>query len=126
MFKTIFRAAAAALRALAAQAAPALGEVAAAYVSPTIAYQSYSCRELSARSPAGQRLRPPRPPAHRIPQAHEGRGRHDRRPRHLLAGGLLRLRRQWRQAARAGLKGQMQAIEDASIQKKCGISFQRA
>jgi hypothetical protein len=42
-----------------------------------------------------------------------------------LASGFLR---RWRQTAAelARLKGEMDAIEQTSIRKKCGIQFQRA
>lgn len=99
-------------------------DVTAAYISP-VQYQSYSCRQL------GQEA-----------QAVSGRaavasGQQDAQrsrdtavtaaaivifwPAAFLVGG-----NSGNTAELARLKGQMEAIEAASIQKRCGISFRRA
>jgi hypothetical protein len=98
--------------------------VAPAYVSP-VAYQSYSCKELSQE-------------AQRVSSAAAvASGAQDSQhtkdavattaavvifwPAAFFVGGDNA-----KTAELANLKGQMQAIEGASIQKKCGITFQRA
>ncbi len=99
-------------------------DVGAAYVSP-VAYQSYSCRELSLEA---QRV---------SSAAASAAGAQDSQrtkdavattaavvifwPAAFFVGG-----NNAQTAELARLKGHMQAIEEASIQKKCGISFQRA
>ncbi|MBF9234206.1 hypothetical protein [Microvirga alba] len=98
-------------------------DVAASYVSP-ISYQSYTCKELSQEA---QRL---------SGAAAAAAGAQDSQrtkdtvattaavvifwPAAFFVGGDNA-----KTAELARLKGQMQAIEQAAIQKKCGISFQR-
>jgi hypothetical protein len=125
MNKTISLAAAAALLSLTAAGCASRSEnVAAAYVSPT-AYSSYNCRELSAEA---QRVSGA---AATAAGAQDSQATKDAVattaaivifwPAAFFVGG------DGAQAAElARLKGQMQAIEGASVQKKCGISFQRA
>jgi hypothetical protein len=99
-------------------------DVAAAYVSPT-AYTSYSCRELNAEA---QRV---------SSAAAAASGAQDSQRTKDAVATTAALVVFWpaaffvsgnnaQTAELARLKGQMQAIEGASIQKKCGISFQRA
>jgi hypothetical protein len=125
MYKNLSRLAAlAALTSLAAAGCASKSEdVAAAYVSP-VAYQSYSCRELSLEA---QRV---------SSAAATAAGAQDSQrtkdavattaavvifwPAAFFVGGDNA-----KTAELARLKGHMQAIEDASIQKKCGITFQR-
>jgi hypothetical protein len=99
-------------------------DVGAAYVSPTT-YQSYSCKELSLEA---QRV---------SAAAAAAAGAQDSQrtkdavattaavvifwPAAFFVGGDNA-----KTAELANLKGQMQAIEAASIQKKCGITFNRA
>ena len=99
-------------------------DVAATYVSPT-SYGSYSCRELSAEA---QRV---------SSAAAAASGQQDARrtqdavattaavvifwPAAFFVGG-----NNAQTAQLANLKGQMRAIEEASVRKKCGISFRRA
>lgn len=125
MNKTIqFTALAVSLSLTAAGCARRSQDVAAAYVSPT-AYSSYSCRELSAEA---QRVGT---------AAAAASGAQDSQrtkdvvpttaavvvfwPAAFFVGGD-----NTQTAELARLKGQMQAIEGASVQRKCGISFQRA
>ncbi|WP_230533490.1 hypothetical protein [Microvirga roseola] len=98
-------------------------DVSAAYVSPA-AYASYSCRELGAEA---QRV---------SSAAASAAGAQDSQrtkdavattaalvifwPAAFLVGGDNA-----KTAELARLRGHMQAIEEASVQKKCGISFQR-
>ena len=99
-------------------------DVGAAYVSP-MSYQSYSCKELGLEA---QRV---------SSAAAAASGAQDSQrtkdavattaavvifwPAAFFVGGDNA-----KTAELANLKGQMQAIEAASIQKKCGISFHRA
>jgi hypothetical protein len=126
MYKNLSRLAAlAALTSLAAAGCASKSEdVAAAYVSP-VAYQSYSCRELSLEA---QRV---------SSAAATAAGAQDSQrtkdavattaavvifwPAAFFVGGDNA-----KTAELARLKGHMQAIEDASVQKKCGITFQRS
>jgi hypothetical protein len=99
-------------------------DVAAAYVSP-MAYQGYGCRELSVEA---QRV---------SSAAAAAAGMQDsQRTKDAVATGAA-LVVFWpaaffiggdnaKTAELARLKGQMQAIEDASVQKKCGINFRRS
>ncbi|MGO4705063.1 hypothetical protein AB4072_04700 [Microvirga sp. 2MCAF38] len=99
-------------------------DVSAAYVSP-IAYQSYSCREL------GQE-------AQRVSSAAAtAAGVQDRQRTNDAVATTAAVVIFWpaaffvggdnaKTAELARLKGQMQAIEEASIQKKCGIAFNRS
>lgn len=99
-------------------------DVAASYVSP-ISYQSYSCREL------GQE-------AQRVSSAAAGAaGAQDSQRTKDAVATTAAIVVFWpavffvggdnaKTAELARLKGQMQAVEQASIQKKCGISFRRA
>ncbi|MGO4525335.1 hypothetical protein AB4097_10780 [Microvirga sp. 2MCAF35] len=99
-------------------------DVAAAYVSP-MAYSSYSCRELSVEA---QRV---------SAAAAAAAGAQDSSrtkdavattaaivifwPAAFFVGGNGA-----QTAELARLKGQMQAVEEASIQKRCGITFRRS
>ncbi|MGO4389500.1 hypothetical protein AB4Y85_18400 [Microvirga sp. 2YAF29] len=99
-------------------------DVAAAYVSP-MAYTSYSCRELRIEA---QRV---------SAAAAAAAGAQDSSrtkdvvattaavvifwPAAFFVGGNSA-----QTAELARLKGQMQAVEEASIQKRCGITFQRS
>jgi hypothetical protein len=119
-----FGALATALSLTAAGCASRSEDVAAAYVSPT-AYSSYSCRELSAEA---QRV---------SAAAAAAAGAQDSSrtkdvvattaavvifwPAAFFVGG-----NNAQTAELARLKGQMQAVEDASIQKRCGITFRRS
>lgn len=123
--KTIqtFAALATALSLTAAGCASRSEDVAAAYVSPTT-YSSYSCRELGAEA---QRV---------SAAAAAAAGAQDSSrtkdvvattaavvifwPAAFFVGG-----NNAQTAELARLKGQMQAIEDASVQKRCGIAFRR-
>ena len=99
-------------------------DVAASYVSP-VAYSNYNCRALGAEA---QRV---------SAAAAAASGAQDSQrtkdtvattaavvifwPAAFFVGG-----NNAQTAELARLKGQMQAIEEASIQKRCGISFRRA
>jgi hypothetical protein len=112
-----------ALAALAASCASKSSEIVAAYVSP-IPYQSYTCQQLGMEAQAVSA------------KAAELSGVQDQKrtndqvatgvaivvfwPAAFLVGGDGQVAAQLAQ-----LKGQMNAIEQASIQKKCGIQFQR-
>jgi hypothetical protein len=99
-------------------------DVAASYVSPT-AYSSYSCRELSAE-------------AQRVSGASAAAsGAQDSQRTKDVVATTAAVVIFWpaaffvggdnaQTAELARLKGQMQAIENASIQRKCGINFRRA
>jgi hypothetical protein len=119
-----FTALATALSLTAAGCASRSEDVAAAYVSP-MAYSNYSCRELAAEAQGVSSA------------AAAAAGAQDSArtkdvvattaavvvfwPAAFFVGG------NGAQAAElARLKGQMQAIETASIQKRCGITFQRS
>ncbi|MFC1460058.1 hypothetical protein ACETIH_25805 [Microvirga arabica] len=119
---TQFTALAVSLSLLAAGCASRSEDVAASYVSPTT-YSSYSCRELSAEA---QRV-----------SAAAASGAQDSQHTKDAVATTAALVIFWpaaffvsgnnaQTAELARLKGQMQAVEAASIQKKCGISFQRA
>ncbi|PVE23829.1 hypothetical protein DC522_13730 [Microvirga sp. KLBC 81] len=124
--KIIYKAAAiaSALSISAAGCASRSENVAASYVS-TAAYSSYSCRELS--------LEAQRVSAAAAAASGAQDSQHTRDvvattaavvifwPAAFFVGGDNA-----KTAELANLKGQMQAIEQASIQKKCGISFRRA
>jgi len=99
-------------------------DVSAAYVSPAT-YTSYSCRELSAEA---QRV---------SAAAAAASGAQDSQRTKDVVATTAAVVIFWPAAFFVGgdnaqtaelsrLKGQMQAVEAASIQKKCGISFQRA
>ncbi len=120
---TLRAAGAALLGTLAAGCASKSEDVAASYVSP-VAYQNHSCRELSLE-------------AQRVSSAASAAAgvQDSQRTKDALATGAA-LVVFWpaaffvsgdnaKTAELARLKGQMQAIEDASIQKRCGINFQR-
>jgi hypothetical protein len=99
-------------------------DVTPAYVSPVM-YQSYSCQQLAQEAQAVSE------------HAAEASGAQDKKrsndqlatgaaiiifwPAAFFVGGDGQVAAQLAQ-----LKGQMQAIEQASIQKKCGIQFQQA
>lgn len=99
-------------------------DVSASYVSPT-AYSGYSCRELSAE-------------AQRVSSAAAGAsGAQDSARTRDAVATTAALVVFWpavffvggngaQTAELARLKGQMQAVEEASIRKRCGISFRRA
>jgi hypothetical protein len=99
-------------------------DVAASYVSAHT-YQGYSCKELSQE-------------AQRISSAAAGAaGAQDSQRTKDTVATTAAIIIFWpaaffvggdgaKSAELARLKGHMQAIEEASIQKKCGISFQRA
>ncbi|WP_134495812.1 hypothetical protein [Microvirga pakistanensis] len=97
-------------------------DVAAAYVSP-MAYSSYSCRELNAE-------------AQRVSSAAAAAGMQDSARTRDAVATTAALVVFWpaaffvggngaQTAELARLKGQMQAVEEASIRKRCGISFRR-
>jgi hypothetical protein len=121
---TQFAALAVSLSLVAAGCASRSQDVAAAYVSPAT-YNSYSCRELSAE-------------AQRVSSAAAvASGAQDSQRTKDAVATTAAVVIFWpaaffvsgdnaQTAELARLKGQMQAIEGASIQKKCGISFQRA
>jgi hypothetical protein len=125
MNKTTSLAAAAALLSLATAGCASRSEdVAASYVSPTM-YGSYSCRELSAEA---QRV---------SAAAAVASGAQDSQATKDAVATTAAVVIFWpaaffvsgnnaQTAELARLKGQMQAIEGASVQKKCGINFQRA
>ena len=121
---TQFTALAVSVSLLAAGCASRSEDVAASYVSPTT-YSSYSCRELSAEA---QRV---------SAAAAAASGAQDSQRTKDAVATTAALVIFWpaaffvsgnnaQIAELARLKGQMQAVEAASIQKKCGISFQRA
>jgi hypothetical protein len=124
MTKTALLAASAALLSLAAAGCASRSEdVAASYVSPSM-YGSYSCRELNAEA---QRV---------SSAAASAAGAQDSQRTKDAVATTAALVVFWpaaffvsgnnaQTAELARLKGQMQAIEGASVQKKCGISFQR-
>lgn len=99
-------------------------DVSAAYVSP-MAYSGYSCRELSAEA---QRV---------SSAAAAASGAQDSARTRDAVATTAALVVFWpavffvggngaQTAELARLKGQMQAVEEASIRKRCGISFRRA
>lgn len=99
-------------------------DVAASYVSPVM-YQSYSCNELSLEA---QRV---------SSAAASASGSQDSQRTKDVVATTAAVVIFWpaaffvggdnaKTAELANLKGQMQAIEAASIQKKCAISFRRA
>ena len=108
---------------LAAGCASRSDEVGAAYVSPVM-YQTYSCREL------GQEAQRVSAAAATASGAQDSQRTKDTVattaavvifwPAAFFVGGDNA-----KTAELARLKGQMQAIEEASIGRKCGISFQR-
>ncbi|MET0745581.1 MAG: hypothetical protein ABWY78_19580 [Microvirga sp.] len=109
---------------LAAGCASRSDEVSAAYVSPVM-YQSYSCRELSQEA---QRVSAAAATAAGVQDSQRTQDTVATTaavvifwPAAFFVGG-----NNARTAELANLKGQMQAIEQASIQKKCGIAFRRA
>ena len=98
-------------------------EVSASYVSPVM-YQSYSCKELGLEA---QRV---------SSAAAAASGAQDSQRTKDVVATTAAVVIFWpaaffvggdnaKTAELADLKGQMQAIEATSIQKKCGISFQR-
>jgi hypothetical protein len=121
---TQFAALAVSVSLLAAGCASRSEDVAASYVSPTM-YSNYGCRELNAEA---QRV---------SAAAAAASGAQDSQRTKDAVATTAALVVFWpaaffvsgnnaQTAELARLKGQMQAIEGASIQKKCGISFQRA
>jgi hypothetical protein len=109
---------------LAAGCASRSDEVSAAYVSPVM-YQSYSCRELSQEA---QRVSAAAATAAGVQDSQRSKDTVATTaavvifwPAAFFVGGDNA-----RTAELANLKGQMQAIEQASIQKKCGIAFRRS
>jgi hypothetical protein len=121
---TQFTALAVSLSLLAAGCASRSEDVAASYVSQTT-YTGYSCRELNAEA---QRV---------SAAAAAAAGAQDSQRTKDAVATTAALVIFWpaaffvsgnnaQTAELARLKGQMQAIEGASVQKKCGISFQRA
>jgi hypothetical protein len=126
MFKNLSRAAvlAATTSILAAGCASRSEDVAAAYVS-SAAYQSYSCRELSLEA---QRVSSAAAAAAGVQDSQRTKDAVATTaavvifwPAAFFVGGDNA-----KTAELARLKGHMQAIEEVSIQKKCGIRFQRA
>ena len=126
MFKNLARAAA--ITALAsltiAGCASRSDEVGAAYTSP-VAYQSYSCGELSLEA---QRVSSAAAAAAGVQDSQHTKDAVATTaaivifwPAAFFVGGDNA-----KTAELARLKGQMQAIEEASIRRKCGISFKRA
>jgi hypothetical protein len=124
--KTIktFASLAAALSLTAAGCASRSEDVAAAYVSP-MAYSSYSCRELSAEA---QRI---------SAAAAAASGAQDSSRTKDVVATTAAVVIFWpaaffvggngaQTAELARLKGQMQAVEEASIQKRCGITFRHS
>ena len=99
-------------------------EITPAYVSP-ISYQSYTCQQLSQEAQAISAR------AAQVSGAQDQKRSNDQIatgvaivvfwPAAFLVGGDGPLA-----AELAQLKGQMVAIEQASVHKKCGIQFQRA
>ncbi|MBA1156613.1 hypothetical protein [Microvirga mediterraneensis] len=99
-------------------------DVAAAYVSP-MAYSSYSCRDLSVEA---QRV---------SAAAAAAAGAQDSSRTKDVVATTAAVVIFWpaaffvggngaQTAELARLKGQMQAVEEASIQKRCGITFRRS
>ncbi|MCG7391294.1 hypothetical protein MHY87_00020 [Microvirga sp. ACRRW] len=124
--KTIhtFAALAAALSLTAAGCASRSESVTASYVS-SAAYSSYSCRDLSLEA---QRV---------SSAAAAAAGAQDSQHTRDVVATTAALVIFWpaaffvggdnaKTAELANLRGQMQAIEEASVRKKCGISFRRA
>jgi hypothetical protein len=98
--------------------------ISASYISP-VTYQGYSCRELSQEA------------ARVSGRAAQAVGAHDQKATNdavatgvgvvLFWPALFFIKGDGASAAEvASLRGQMEAIEQASIQKKCGIEFRRA
>ena len=109
---------------LLANCATRSAEITAAYVSP-IQYQSYTCQQLGAEAQAVSAK------AAELAGAQDQKRTNDQIatgvavvvfwPAAFLVGGDGQVAAQLSQ-----MKGQMTAIEQASIQKKCGIQFQHA
>jgi hypothetical protein len=99
-------------------------EVMAAYVSP-ISYQSYTCQQLGMEAQAvsakGSELAGAQDQKRTNDQIATGVAIVVFWPAAFLVGGDGQVAAQLSQ-----LKGQMSAIEQASIQKKCGIQFRQA
>ncbi|MCB5175670.1 MULTISPECIES: hypothetical protein [Microvirga] len=117
-------ASAAAVSLLAAGCASRSDEVAASYVS-SATYSSYNCRELSMEA---QRVSSAAAAAAGVQDSQRTKDTVATTaaivifwPAAFFVGG-----NNAQTAELARLKGHMQAIEEASIQKKCGISFHRA
>jgi hypothetical protein len=97
-------------------------KVAATYVSPSIYENRAAARSLrngsclTTRSRSGRLSGQP---------SHEGFRCHRRRHRRVLAGGILGWWRQGNAAELARLKGEMDALEQTSIKKNCGIQFRQ-
>lgn len=116
--------AALACAALLANCASKSSEVTAAYVSP-MTYQSYNCQQLAMEAQAVSAK------AAELSGAQDQKRTNDQIatgvaivvfwPAAFLVGGDSQVTAQLAQ-----MKGQMTAIEQASIQKKCGIQFQHA
>ncbi|RDI61069.1 hypothetical protein [Microvirga subterranea] len=109
---------------LAAGCASRSDEVAASYVSAAT-YSSYNCKELSQEA---QRVSSAAASAAGVQDSQRTKDTVATTaaivifwPAAFFVGG-----NNAQTAELARLKGHMQAIEEASIQKKCGISFQRA
>jgi hypothetical protein len=99
-------------------------DVGAAYTSP-IAYQSYNCKELSLEA---QRVSSAAAVAAGVQDSQHTKDAVATTaaivifwPAAFFVGGDNS-----KTAELSRLKGQMQAVEEASIARKCGISFQRA
>jgi hypothetical protein len=115
---------AASISLIAAGCASRSEDVAASYVSPT-SYASYSCRELREEA---QRVSSAAATAAGIQDSQRTKDAVATTaaivifwPAAFFVGGDNA-----KTAELARLKGQMQAIEQASIQKRCGITFNRA
>jgi hypothetical protein len=109
---------------LLANCASKSSEVAASYVSP-MTYQSYTCQQLAAEAQSVSAK------AAELTGAQDQKRTQDQIatgvaivvfwPAAFLVGGDGQVAAQLAQ-----MKGHMSAIEQASIQKKCGIQFQKA
>lgn len=98
--------------------------ISASYISP-VTYTSYSCNELASEASRVSSR------AAQVTGAHDQKATND-----AVATGvglvlfwpaLFFIKGDGASAAEvASLKGQMEAIEQASIQKKCGLQFRRA
>ena len=93
-----------------------------AYVSP-VAYQTYTCQQLALKAQSISKSRNPfrrsRRPAHRRPMVNRGSSGVIFWPAAFFVGGDRQTA-----AELAQMKGQMVAVEQASIAKNCGIQFQ--
>ncbi len=119
-----FAAVAVSMSLLAAGCASRSEDVAAAYVSP-VTYASYSCKELGLEA---QRVSSAAATAAGVQDSQRTKDAVATTaaivifwPAAFFVGGDNA-----KTAELARLKGHMQAIEEASVQKKCGINFQRS